>query len=258
MNVSKYVLLVGLCLCACLAPRVITAQITDKQINTQSQSWLSVNSTQRISNKWGIVADLHYRANHLFTDPNFYFARIGANYWLKDNITITLGYAHLWLAPTKTGNHTYANENRLYQQVQMTSKIGKINVTQRLRNEQRWQEKIDAKGDTSLHTNKFTNRVRYLLSYTIPIFKNPHYPSLVLADELCIQFGKEVLINTFEQNRVFVGIRQPINKHLGFDLGYMLLYQEKASTTKTVVYDNNHTFRWFFYYTPDFRSKKKV
>jgi hypothetical protein len=89
---------------------------------------------------------------------------------------------------------------------------------------------------------------------TIPVFKNPHYPALVLSDELCIQFGKEVVYNTFDQNRAFIGIKQIVSKSLSFDLGYMALFQEKASGYQ---YDKNHTFRWFWYYTPDFRKKKK-
>jgi len=44
-------------------------------------------------------------------------------------------------------------------------------------------------------------------------------PSLVLADELLIHFGKEVVYNTFDQNRLFIGIKQNINPKLSFDFG---------------------------------------
>jgi Protein of unknown function (DUF2490) len=126
-------------------------------------------------------------------------------------------------------------------------------MLQRLRSEQRWQQKIV--NDEATAQNKFTNRFRYLLSFNIPVFKNPKFPSLVVADELCVQFGKEVVYNTFDQNRLFTGIRQKITKDLNFDLGYMLVKQQKASGYQ---YDVNNTFRWFFYYTPDFRKKKNV
>ena len=227
----------------------LTAQITHRVVNNQTQSWMSLNSTERFTSKWGIVADLHYRANQLFATPNFYFVRTGANYWLKDNITFTIGYAHMWLAPTTLGWHTYSNENRIYEQAQIVSKIGNVTMLHRIRNEQRWQEKIAA--DTSTHTNKFSDRVRYLASFTIPIVKNPHYPSLVISDELCVQTGKEIIYNVFDQNRFFVGIKETINKRLSFDLGYMLLDQEKADGYH---YDQNHTFRFFVYYMPDLRK----
>jgi hypothetical protein len=229
-----------------------SAQTTAKEIRSQSQGWFSINSTIRLSKKFGVMADLHERRNNFIADPSFHFVRLGANYWIKDNIILTAGYAQLWLAPAKQDWHHYALEKRVYQQIQISTKIGKIGLLNRLRNEQRWQEKIV--NDKFIHDYKFTDRVRYLLSMTIPVFKNPHFPSVVLSDELAIQFGKEVVYNTFDQNRLFVGIKQPVCKALSFDLGYMLLYQQKATGYQ---YDKNHTFRWFFYYTPDFRQKKK-
>lgn len=222
-----------------------------KVINDQYQSWISINNTVRLSSKWGFLLDLHERRNNFLSDASFHFVRAAANYWIKDNLTAAVGYGHMWLAPTTSGWKTFANEERVYQQVQLVSKVGKVSMMQRLRNEQRWQEKMA--NDKGTGDYKFTDRVRYLLSFTIPVFKDPQYPSLVLADELAVQFGKEVVYNTFEQNRVFVGIKEPVTKNLSFDLGYMMVLQQKATGN---AYDRNHTFRWFFYYTPDFRSKE--
>jgi len=157
----------------------------------------------------------------------------------------------MWVAPTTPGWTTVQNENRVYQQGQIISKLGTTSMMQRLRNEQRWQDIIV--NDKRTGDKKFTDRIRYLLSFTIPVFKNPYYPAAVISDELCIQFGKEVVYNTFEQNRVFLGIKQKLTRDLSFDLGYMLVTQQKASG---YVYDENHTFRWFFYYQPDLRKKK--
>ncbi len=231
-------------------PLAVLAQ--EKLTNNQDQSWVSINSTIRFSNKWGMMADAHMRRNNFFADPSFYFLRFGLNYWVKENIIATVGLGEMWVAPTKDSWHHFAKEKRIYQQVQMNTKVGKVNMLQRIRNEQRWQEKVA--NDEFTGSYKFTDRVRYLLSFTIPVVKDPHYPSLVVSDELAIQFGKEVVYNTFDQNRVFLGIKQPVCKYLSFDLGYMLVSQEKATSYQ---YDKNKTFRWFFYYTPDFRKKKK-
>jgi hypothetical protein len=230
---------------------LVNAQVRQKEINNQNQAWVSINGTMRLSDKWGIVADIHERRNNFLKDPSFHFVRIGAAYWLQDNINFSAGYAHLWLAPSTTGWKTFANENRTYQQVQMNTKTGTTRILQRVRNEQRWQQKIA--NDKPTGNNKFTNRVRYLLSFTIPFTKNDNLPALVLSDELLVQFGKEVVYNTFDQNRFFVGIRQKVSKNLSFDLGYMLVNQQKASGYQ---YDENSTFRWFFYFTPDWRKKK--
>ena len=52
---------------------------------------------------------------------------------------------------------------------------------------------------------------------------------MVLSDEILIQFGKEVVYNTFDQNRIFIGIKQTISSKLSFDFGYMNVYQQKFS-----------------------------
>jgi len=249
---KKYFIIINL-LAFFSIPSIILAQITQKEINKQQQAWVSINSTVRLTNKWGFVADIHERRNNFFKDASFHFVRVGANYWLKDNITITAGYAHLWLAPTTNGWQTFANEHRVYEQAQMVLKFSTTSMLQRLRVDQRWQQKIV--DDKPTGANKFTNRVRYLLSFTIPVFKNAQLPALVLSDELLVQFGKEVVYNTFDQNRLFVGIRQKVAKNLSFDLGYMYVIQQKASGYQ---YDENSTFRWFFYYTPDWQKKKIV
>lgn len=226
-----------------LFPFLIFGQgVTKKEVNQQIQTWLSLNSVTKFSDHWGIAGDVHIRENGFFESNNFYLLRGGIAYIPNVSVSITAGYAHMWLAPTKEGWSTYADENRIYEQAQLITKIGKVSILQRLRNEQRWQEKMV--NDAPSGELRFTNRVRYLASFNIPIFSDKKMPSLVLSDEILIHFGKEVVYNTFDQNRLFVGIKQNINPKLSFDLGYMNVYQQKYTGYQ---YDMNHTIRLFFY-----------
>jgi len=226
-----------------LFPFLVFSQVpTQKDVNEQVQTWVSLNTVTKFSDHWGVVADAHIRENGFFESNNFYFLRGGVSYFPNSSVSVTGGYAHMWLAPTKEGWSTYADENRIYEQVQLTTKIGKVSVLQRLRNEQRWQEKIV--NDEPSGKNRFTNRVRYLASFTIPVFNDKRLPSLVLSDEILIHFGQEVVYNTFDQNRFFVGIKQNVSPKLSFDLGYMNVCQQKYSGYQ---YDMNHTIRLFFY-----------
>jgi hypothetical protein len=213
-----------------------------KEINQQGQTWVSLNSVTKFSDHWGIMGDVHIRDNGFFESNNFYFLRGGLSYIPKPNLLITLGVAHLWLAPSNPEWSTYADENRIYQQFQFSTTAGKVGITQRLRNEQRWREKIvDDKNTDDFY---FSNRVRYLLSLNIPIFENKKAPSLVISDEILVQFGSQIVYNTFDQNRLFLGIKQTISPKLSFDFGYMNVYQQKSSGYQ---YDMNHTLRLFFY-----------
>ena len=214
-----------------------------KEINQQMQTWVSLNTITKFSEKWGVVADAHIRENGFFESNNFYFLRGGFSYFSSKSVVFTAGYAHMWLAPTRPGWSTYSDENRIYQQAQFSTKIGNVSFLQRLRNEQRWQKLII--NDKFIGENRFTNRIRYLASFTIPIFSDKKMPSLVLSDELLIHFGKEVVFNTFDQNRFFVGIKQNISPKLSYDFGYMNVYQQKYTGFQ---YDMNHTLRLFFYF----------
>jgi len=221
-----------------------------KEINNQIQSWFSINTITKFSDRWGIVADFHIRRDDFIKDPSFYFLRGGITYIPNSLISITAGYAHMWLAPTNPDWSTYADENRIYQQFQMNTKIGTVGVLQRLRNEQRWQEKIE--NDQVMDEIRFTNRIRYLASFNIPVSKNNKAPALILSDEILVHFGKEVVYNTFDQNRFFVGIKKNINPKFSYDFGYMNVIQQKYSGYQ---YDINHTLRLFFYLNTAIKSQ---
>lgn len=238
---KKFIVLVIVLLC--FSAIDLSAQTKSKEINHQSQSWFSINSKTDVYKKWSVLADVHIRRNHFLADPSFLFVRGALAYNINHNLYVAAGYAHMWVAPTTPGWKTWSNENRIYQQIQYSSSVGKINLLQRLRSEERWQQKIV--NDKYSGQKRFTDRIRYLLSAIIPVFKNKKLPALVVADEIQFQFGKEVVYNTFDQNRYFIGIKQNITHQLSFDMGYMKVYQQKYSGYQ---YDSNDTFRLFFYY----------
>jgi hypothetical protein len=236
-------------LCA-LLPSVGRGQSV-KEVNEQYQFWASLNSTTRVTDRLGVIADFHVRRNDFFAEPSFDLLRFGGHYWVTEKLQVSLGYAHMWQAPACDGCETWAGENRIYQQLQYVTRIGRATVLHRVRNEQRWKETVV--NDVPTGGTTFSDRVRYLASFTVPVSGNPAVPSLVLADEIAVQFGPGVVYNTFDQNRVFVGVKQALGRSWSFDLGYMLVYQQKPSGYQ---YDLNHTLRWFFYFTPDLRKGK--
>ncbi|PWA05332.1 DUF2490 domain-containing protein [Flavobacterium psychrotolerans] len=233
-----------------LFPLLVLGQVhSEKEIKNQTQSWFSLNNNLKFNDHWSLLADFHIRRNNFVSDDSFYFVRGGLSYMPNSKVSFALGYGHMWVAPSKPEWNTFSDENRIYQQTQLSTKIGEVGILQRIRNEQRWQEKIVNDEPTGI--NRFTDRVRYLLSVNIPVFKKKNMPSLVIADEILIHFGKEVVFNTLDQNRIFIGIKQAINPKLSFDFGYMNVYQQKYSGYQ---YDSNHTLRLFFYYNNSIKS----
>ena len=232
-------------------PEVSESQTT-KEVNHNTHLWLSINSTYRFSKRWGMMADFHNRTGFAFQDPRFYFLRVGSNFWIQEKMTAAVGYAHTWFSPAQSGWNVWANENRIYQQFLFNTGNSKIQVTQRLRNEQRWIQKIA--NDQRTGDTRFVNRVRYLLSFNFQVFKKPELPSLVVADEVLLNFGKDIVYNTMDQNRLFIGIKQNLNHHLSFDFGYMNVFQQRSTGYQ---YDMNHTLRLFFYYNGGWKAGHK-
>jgi hypothetical protein len=229
---------------------LIGQTMQEKQVNHQMQTWVSVNTVTKFNEHWGIIADFHERWDDFFKDNDFYFVRGGIGYYPNSKVSFAGGYTHTWKAPSIPNWSTYSNENRIYQQFQINVKLGNVAVSHRLRNEQIWQEKVI--NDIVLDDIRFTDRVRYAISFTIPVFNKSTLPVLVLSEEIMVHFGDEVVYNTFDQNRFFVGIKQSLNSHWSYDFGYMNIYQQKYSGYQ---YDMNHTLRLFFYLKTSLKTK---
>jgi hypothetical protein len=227
-----------------LCGSVIFGQTASKQVSHNTLSWVSINSNLFLNKQWFIMADAHLRENNFFSSTSFIFGRVGLGYQFNKNLSAVAGYGNLLLSPTTAGWTTKSDESRIFEQIQFSAAYGKLKIVQRLRNEQRWVQIIA--NNTKTGNNKFTDRVRYLFSATFPVFKTPKLPQLAFADECMLQFGSAVVYNTFDQNRIFAGIKQKINNNLSFDAGYMRIFQQKNNGSSYTLSD---CYRLFFYYT---------
>lgn len=225
-------------------------QATQKQIFRNNYTWVSINSNLFLNKHWFIMADAHLKENDFFASRSFIFGRVGLGYQINNNLSVAAGYGNLLQAPSTPGWVTDADESRIFEQLQLTTSYGKLKLLQRLRIEQRWQQKII--NDQKTGDNKYTNRFRYLLSATLPVFKKSTLPQFTLSDELLLQSGAAVVYNPFDQNRIFIGINQKINNTLSFDAGYMRIFQQKNNGNS---YTLSNTYRVFFYYTLPVKQK---
>jgi len=231
----------------------VKAQVVEKVVIPQTHFWISTNNVYRFSDKFALLSDVHIRRTDFMKNPSFYFLRGGARFWLEPKMHVSGGYAHMWLAPTTPGWTTFADENRLYQEMVMVGFFNKSSVLFRIRNEQRWREKIE--NDMSTGNYGFNTRLRMLVSISIPLSENPKVPKIMVANEIHINLGKQVVFNTFDQNRFTIGINHRISKQWRYDFGYMAIYQEQSNG---FTYNLNHTIRLFFYGGFDFRKKIPV
>ena len=134
----------------------------------------------------------------------------------------------------------------------ISKRYEKMNALFRIRMEQRFFNNVQ--DGQSLNNDFFVNRFRFLVSAGFP-FKQGGSTELIVANEIHLNFGEEVVFNTFNQNRFTIGIKHKINNNWKVDCGYMMVYQQLAVGN---VYNLNHTSRLFFYGSFDFRKNKNL
>lgn len=184
----------------------VLAQPT-KQVLVEEQTWLGYFNQTRLSNRWGLWFDGHFRATeHFVKEPSKLLLRPGLTYYATDDLKLTNGYAFINHFPELGHAGVSQPEHRLWQQVQLHTKYGKVRTMQWLRLEERFRRRI--KNDDELGDGyAFDTRLRYSYLLNVPLSKKgivPHAFSVVLTDEIFINLGSRIVYNKFDQNRLFV------------------------------------------------------
>jgi len=226
-----------------------------KQTESVQQVWIAYNNQTRFSNKWGAWADIHLRTKEdFFSRFSSNIIRLGLTHYLNDDTKLTAGYAYISHFPQDNHGNVTRPEHRPWQQIQWHSKYSKLRLMQWFRLEERFRRKILNENELAAGYN-FNFRVRYNIFFGVPLSKNKFQPktfSLVVNDELHINFGKQIVYNYFDQNRFFLGFAYHVNKTDNIQFGYMNVFQQLSAGNK---YKSIHVPRVFYFHNLDLRNK---
>lgn len=233
----------------------VVAQTTGKEVHHREQLWLGYFNQTRLTNKFGLWVDIHYRQTDHFVDRPFQFMfRPAVTYFIKDNLRFNLGYAFVNHFPAK-GLDTSRPEHRAWQQIWWNQKYPGLSTLQWLRLEERFNRKIA--NDELLDGYNFNYRIRYNMAFFIPLKGKelaPKTPFAVVMNEVFLNFGGKIVYNTFDQNRFFAGIGYQFTTHLNAQLGYMNIYQQEATGN---AYISTNAIRLFVFHNLDLRTKSQ-
>jgi hypothetical protein len=228
---------------------------SDKQIERVQQVWTGYFNQTRFSKRWGAWFDLQLRTKEdFFTEFSQLLIRPGITYYLSDATKLTAGYAYINHYPADNHKQVSQPEHRPWQQVQWHTKYTKLRTMQLLRLEERFRKKI-LNDSTLAEGYNFNFRLRYNFLLQVPFTNKPIDKgdfSFILNDEIHVNFGKQILYNTFDQNRFFVGFAYHVNAHDNVQFGYMNLFQQLAAGNK---YRSIHAARIFYFHNLDLRKK---
>lgn len=231
---------------------------SQKRSTSENQVWFSYNNQTRLSDKWGIWGDFHLRTKeNYFKDFSTGIARVGLMYYLTDNTKLTAGYAYVHNYPQQGHTDVARPEHRPWQQLQWHNKFPKLRLMQYLRLEERYRRKIKDNNELADGYN-FNWRTRYSILVNFAFNEKPFAPKTIswfINDEVHVNFGKEIVYNSFDQNRLFAGLQYHVNSHNVLQVGLMYLYQQLASGNN---YRHIYAPRISFFQNLDLRKKEPV
>tara|TARA_B110000971_G_scaffold13546_1_gene12575 strand:- start:140 stop:787 length:648 start_codon:yes stop_codon:yes gene_type:complete len=175
-------------------------------------NWFMYFGTHKLSEKYSLHYETQLRNYELVSNFNQLLPRVGLNYHIDKNTSLTAGYAFI---PTQNvfdqgwGEEMVA-ENRIWEQFVLKNVVNRMKIRHRYRLEQRW---VKLGEETT-----YKNRARYMLSVKLPISKNEDSPLFIsLYDEIFLNISD----NPFDQNRLFAALGYQFNKQMNFQVGYL-------------------------------------
>jgi len=230
---------------------------SQKQVDDQFNSWWTYSGTHKITNKFSVSTLYSWRRSDFVKNWQQSLLRTGLNFKVTDNFTITPGYD--WLVNFPYGKQpalTQSYEHRPYEQFTIKNKIGRFYIKHRYRIEQRFLQKtgLNSNNEKESYGYKFRNRIRYRLTFTLPInHKTLDNKTLFLSvyNEVFINLGKGAgIAKPFNQNWFNTSLGYKVNNQISVKLGYQNQYLIKGNGN----IERNHTFMFGISYNFDFRK----
>lgn len=203
-----------------------------KQIDNHLNSWWNTSTTVKVNDKFSVSGLYSWRRYDLVNTWQQSLARIGFNYKVKDNFTVTPGYDFVVTFPYKKGYDF--DEHRIFEQFTIKNKIGRIGVTHRYRLEQRFLQNIIVNDQNEYVPNgsRFRQRIRYRFILTMPLnHKEMTDKTLFISvfNELFLNIGKGAGVKPLDQNWVNASLGWKFNSKTSLKLGYQNQYFIKSN-----------------------------
>jgi hypothetical protein len=229
----------------------------EKVYQHYEQFWFQYFNQTRISEKWGLWFDVGYRTKDNFTEgTSTLLARIGAIYYLNKEVRLMGGYAFFNAYPLESSIEIAQPEHRLWQQVQFQKEYPKLTLTNTVRFEQRWRQKIIAPDKLDDEFN-FNYRLRFGINLQYPLRHKKLEKgdlSLMGGNEVMLNLGKQIVYNYFDQNRIWAGLRYYFNANNNLTVVYMNSFSQ---TSVAGLYRVFNTVRISYFHNIDLRKEGK-
>lgn len=200
-----------------------------------NRAWLYFSHTNKLFSKFSLFSEAQLRMADKLKYATATLLRGGISYNFTEKHSAGIGFTYKGDREFNDlkGGYEYINENRLYEQYQLETKLGKTEFQTRFRLEQRF---VKEEGE-----GQFSQRSRLLLSVQIPVtthadFSRGWYTGLQNEIFLNVQHREKVNNSVFDQNRLYASYGYRFNKQVDVEAGYFLWLQKAAALEWRNVY----------------------
>jgi hypothetical protein len=237
----------------------LTTQInaqTEKNIDHQSLLWTRYYNHLTLNNKWSIHTEFDNRIFINPTEQNLFAIRMQGRYKINANIEVGGGFVYFSVT-TQDPDVSFdfkIPEYRGQQDITWKQDFGSFTLNQRYQVEERFFQ--NANKEELLSGTTFFWRFRYRLQGEYSCWKKENqYLKAIVYDELMINGGKNIVKNTFDQNRIYAALQYGVNKNIALELGYLNSFQQRASG---VDYFDRDIIRFSFFHKIKLKEKHKA
>ena len=205
-----------------------------KNVENQQLLWYGYYNKLQINQNWVLKSEVQERHFYQPLVQHQLVFRTNLDRRILDDINVSLGFVVFLQSPNDPESEStlMVPELRSDFGINTKKKYKYFNVNQRFKVEARFFHQTE--NNELVGGYQFSNfRMRYQLGLDIPLIKKQDAEKLILKikDEVMFNFGKNIVKNVFDQNRIYIGLNYPMNKNLAFEAGYLNWFQQRPSGT---------------------------
>ena len=192
-----------------------------KETFGHSSSWNALQFKAHLDENIFVKNELNIRRTNFLEDWEQFIVRPSFQLKIEKGLTAAIGYSYV-------DNYSYSDfsapvhihEDNLWQQLYVSQNFNKLNLSQRIRFEERFKERLGVDDENQLFILNpvYSGRLRYRFIVTYPIYKKKL--SILTYDEVFLDFKKDWLPQEFTQNRFYIGLRFRESEKITIKSGY--------------------------------------
>jgi len=201
-------------------------------------NWIGATSSMRFSKKWSLFLQGELRTWEMVSNLNELLWRTAIYYDFNSNLKGASGYVRVDTWPYDNEPYSKFYENRIFQEFKISSKWGKLKLTNRFRLEQRWISTVE-------YGTEYSNRIRYMLGLTIQLNSTKVEKvtnSIVVFNEVFIDFDRfdywfdrEAGESGLNQNRLYAGFKHQLTDLSNFSVGLLWQHRPGANFYRLIM-----------------------